>query len=313
MAAAPGGGGCATSFYPVVPMSARSGDIELSTVAWRPAKEREVVISSRSPSPQQIRGAWMTVPTRAPCSGGAKATQIEVDRQPLSGAPLAPGAHEIRARFEAAGDDFELGLVVDLQLPGGACARVPAVSESVPMEARGRMVWIWGSTIDFNTNLSGLFGIVGFTVGGGAWFGPALVTAATGLAVSTCIESVCGRQKDGSLNSDWAWPFLLEARLPVGIARSGAMHGIPMVGLRYSAASVGVPATNGDRRFVVQGLYGVLSWSLLEVPRGPFRHIERASSMELSVPIGVLFDPAGPSNQRVAFSAGLGFRFAFPL
>ena len=67
-------------FQPTVPMRGRSGDVELTLRHLRLGAKREVVFESRSTAPHTIRGGWVTVATRDPCSGGAEIAEVIVDR-----------------------------------------------------------------------------------------------------------------------------------------------------------------------------------------------------------------------------------------
>src|SRR5438045_3515171 len=126
---------CVVQFQPTLPMASRSDDLLLDLKALRFRKEVQVVFRSDGPSAHTIRAGWLTVPTRAPCSGGQETSRVAVDG--VSGAALPAGTHEVTAAFEA-GDASELDLVVDLQLDDGACARAPAISQSIPMMASDR-------------------------------------------------------------------------------------------------------------------------------------------------------------------------------
>jgi hypothetical protein len=81
---------------------------------------------------------------------------------------------------------------------------------------------------------------------------------------------------------------------------------IGLVGARYSFAPVSLPAMDGDRRFAVHALQGVLAWGY-DTLRGPFRHVERALPFEFAFPFGVLVDQGAP-NHGVVFVGGIEMR-----
>jgi hypothetical protein len=310
-------GACAGRYHPTLPLSARSGDIELTVESWHPALSREIVMHSRSQTAHTIRAGWNTVATRDPCSGGAEATQISVDSGSLPAAtgplPLPPGEHEIRLAFPRGAGAFEIDTVVDLELDDHACSRVPAVSQYVPMRALGAPVVVVDTDLAANTQLNGLLGAYILTLGVGRWVGPALITASAGIAGSTCKQDLCGKNSDGSARVGLAFPFLLETRSLVHVFDGPTdMANMLTAGARYTFMSAELPLPDGSRRFAVHGLQAVLGWSLVAFPRGPFSGGEHGAQVELSLPVGVLFDPSAPSR-RFAASFGFGIRYVFPL
>src|SRR5262245_56533886 len=110
-------------------MRARSRDVALELEALRLGNAREVVFQSESTAPLAIRQGWLTVATRAPCTGGAEAIEIVVDGGASQPGVLPAGAHELAVQFDHGLGDFTLDTVVDLALEGGACVRAPAVSQ----------------------------------------------------------------------------------------------------------------------------------------------------------------------------------------
>jgi hypothetical protein len=85
-----------------------------------------------------------------------------------------------------------------------------------------------------------------------------------------------------------------------------------MIGARYAYVPVRLPATNGERRFSVHALQGVLAWGFGDNLSGPFRHLERAISYEVAVPIGIIVDQGAPAG-GAAFAAGVEIRMMFHL
>jgi hypothetical protein len=136
---------------------------------------------------------------------------------------------------------------------------------------------------------------------------------AVGIAGTTCNPDLCGRTSDGAARAGLAVPFSLETRSLVHMF-SGPIDMVNMLtaGVRYSFTRVSLPTPGADRHFAVHGLQAVPGWWLVGVPRGPFAGGEHGAHMELSLPVGVLFDPSAPSRQ-FAVSFGLGLRFVFPV
>jgi len=300
-------------FTPVIPMSARSGDVELRLHHLGVGgPSRTLAFESHSAAPHRVRRGWLTVATRDPCTGGADATGIVIDRGAVADGVLPPGSHELAVKFGNDLDDFSLDVVVDLEIDDGACMRVPAISQAVPLEAEKRLVAVAGFGLVANGDLSGLSSVVDASAGAGGWLGPALVTAQVGVGGSLCNEGTCGRDADGNLRSGLSIPVSIDARYPFGTATSGKMVGVGMLGARYAFVPVRLPAMDGDRRFVVHAFQGVLSFAIGDNLPGPFRHVERAALWEFAFPIGVLVDQGAP-HHGVVFAAGLEMRALFPM
>ena len=310
-------GACAGRYRPVLPLSARSGDVDLTVASWHPALSEEVVLRSHSQTSHVILSAWNTVATRAPCSGGASGRQIAVDSETSQAGAgplrLPPGEHEIRVAFLHTADAFELDTVVDLELDDHACARVPAVSQDVPMRANAGPVVLGGTDLAAAVGSNRLLGLYAFTLGVGRWIGPTLITASGGIAGATCNPDLCGRTSDGSARAGYAFPFSLETRSLLHMF-DGPTEMVRMLtaGARYSVMSVLLPTPGADQRFFVHGLQAVPGYWVGGAPRGPFVGGEHGAHMELSTPVGVVFDPSATSK-RVAVTFGLGFRFVFPV
>ena len=73
-----------------------------------------------------------------------------------------------------------------------------------------------------------------------------------------------------------------------------------------------LPLPSGSQRFTAQSAFGELGWGLLEVPPGPFRHLERAVPIEMAIPLGVTVQTGG-GNAHAVFSGGLVLRYLLPL
>jgi hypothetical protein len=307
------GTGCLTPFRPTLPMRAVSGDVELALKEVRVAGVQEVVYQTRSIAPHTIYRGRLTVPTRAPCSGGEDAVSIEVDRGTVPPGTLPPGDHELRARFENSANDFVLDLVFDLELEDGTCARAPMVSQSVPMIAVKQFAFVGSIDITATPDLHGLRGLYGGKIGGGGWVGPMLLTAEAGLGSATCVEEVCGRDQQGKFRAGLSVPFSVDARYAFGASNMNRILRVFLVGARYTLATVSLPTlTEGDRDFVTHAAHGVLSLGIGDAVRGPFQRLERAAFMESFVSVGAVLAP-GVSNAGVGFSGGFGVRFLLPI
>jgi hypothetical protein len=305
---------CATArFEPSVPMRARSRDVTVTLEALRTGLlSREIVFESESTAPVSVREGWLTVATRAPCTGGADAAEIVIDDGRSPAGVLPAGKHEIAVRFHQSVNDFTLDTVVDLSLDGGRCVRAPAVSQSIPLVGRSRFVLSGTSALDFNSDVSGLRGFFGARIGGGAWLGSLLLTGEVGVGGALCNESLCGHSADGSLRSGFTVPLEVAAHYNLGSAIRGNMINFGLVGARYAFAPARLPAPGGDRQFAAHSVQAVLAWGIGDAIRGPFRHAERAPLFELMLPIGVLIAPGAPGG-HVGFASGLTIRFLIPL
>jgi hypothetical protein len=250
----------------------------------------------------------VTVATRDPCSGGADVVAIAVDRGAVGGGLLPPGSHELAVKVDDRLDDLTLDLVVDLQIENGACLRAPAISESVPLEAERRFMLTTGLVLGGNGDLSGLRAFTAFNVGGGGWFGPALLTAQVGGGLSVCNEGTCGLDADDQLKNSWAVPIALDVRYPFAIGARNKLVSVGLIGARYTFMPLELPALDGDRRFAVHGFQAVLGWAFADNLNPRFRHLERAMPGEFSFPIGVFVDQGAPYH-RVVFAAAFEFRF----
>jgi hypothetical protein len=302
--------GCA-HFEPTVPMQARSGDVVLDLKEVTVFAGRRVVYRAHSDGPHVIREAWLTVPTRSPCSGGARAESVDIDDGRGAPGELPAGDHEVSVKLDTSGD-FALDVVVDMEVDDGACLRAPAVSQSLPMVAPRRIVGIFSMDLSGTSSVSGLDSIYGVRVGAGGWLGPVLLTAEGGIGGSTCTPGVCGRGSDNSLRSGLAIPATVAFRVSPGSLVINRLLSVWLVGARYSFASVGLPTPEGDRRFATHSFQGVVSWAVADGGRGPFTHVERSPLSEFAFPIGVIWAPDAPAG-KVAFVAGLELRFLIPL
>jgi hypothetical protein len=303
--------GACGHFVPTVPTRSRSGDVDLELVEVVTGPRIGLVYRSQTGASHAIRRAWLTVPSRAPCSGGAEATEIAVDGQPAPDGVLPAGAHEVRVRLEA-GTHFTLDTVVDLQIEDGLCARAPAVSQSLPFESARRTLLVTSIGLNGNGDLDGLRGLVDFRIGAARWAGPVLLSAEAGIGAATCNPAVCGMTKNGEAKSGSAVPLSADARVAFDWGTLNLLTNFGLLGARYKFTPVTLPAMDGDRHFGTHGLFGVLGWAFTDAVHGPFHHVERGPLIEMSIPIGVLVAPE-LATQRAAFSIGFDMRMLFPL
>jgi hypothetical protein len=291
-------------------MGARSGDLQLELGLFRAGFWNEFVFQSRSTVPHSIRQGWLTVASRAPCSGGQEATKIAIDGG--GGDSLSPGVHEVAIKFGAAPAGMELDLVVDLGLDDGLCARAPAISQSIPMAAPNRFVMVGSMALHGGSDLRGLRATYGFRVGGGGWLGRFLLTAEAGVGAAVCNDSSCGRDSDGNLKSGVAFPLAVDVRYSFAPEVSSTIDAF-FLGAGYSFMPVRLPASE-ERRFGLHGLHVApgFAFGFFPMGNGPFIHAQRTPLYECLLPIGVLIDPSG-SSRKVGFSAGMSFRMLLPL
>jgi hypothetical protein len=303
--------GCA-HYEPTVPMRARSADVVLDLQYVAVGGGRQIAYRAHADAPHVIRHAWLTVPTRAPCSGGAAADALDVDGRPSPTGELPAGDHDVRVKLDSNAEDFALDVVVDMEVDEGVCLRAPAVSQSLPMSAPRRLVAVGTMDLAGNSELSGLSAIYDAKVGLGAWLGPVLLTAEAGIGGATCKAQLCGREPDNSLRTGLAIPATLGVRVSPGAGIRNRVVSVAFVGARYAFASVGLPAPEGDRRFATHALQGVVGWAIGDGTRGPFTHLERGPLYEMAFPIGVVWAPDAPA-EKVAFAAAFELRFLLPL
>jgi len=304
--------GCLAHFEPSAPMRARSADVDLSLVEFRTnLLGREFVLHAESAEPHVIRQAHVTVPSRAPCEGGATVQQIRIDGQPTYTGLLPAGSHTLSAGLARNFNDFTFDMVVDFELEDGGCLRAPIVSQSIPMVTRQRWSVVMTDILDANATISGLTGVFSAQLGLGRWVGPFFVAAHGGIGQSFCSFDVCGKTEGGTRRSGLAFPGSAEVRYVIGDLSS--QFGIaPSVGVRYTYASVELPTLQGDRRFSVHGVQADLAVSYIGLPKGPFAQTERMPVYDFTIPLGIVVDPKATAG-RVAFAGGMGMRFYLPL
>lgn len=309
LALAAGAVGCRGPRYePTVPMQARTGDVDI-TLKYLHTLKREFTFETHSTLPHRVRNAWLTVPSRAACSDGAKTETIRVDGEAAT--VFGPGTHTVEVQFGAPGRSYREDLVVDLELEGGDCLRVPAISQSIPMQPNRPLVLIAALQAEGNADLSGLRGVAGVRLGAGGWLGPVLATAEAGIGGGLCNRTTCGQDGKGQLNNGIAFPLAASARVfPLSYTANGFFN-TAMLGARYTIMPVRLPALDGDRHFAVHGLHAILGWAVGDGAQGPFWHTERTAMFEIGIPIGIWVYPDASTN-TVAFGSGFDIRVDIP-
>jgi len=302
--------GCVTHLQPTVPMGAQSGDLSLQLKMLKASTGRTFVLETHSQVQHTIRQGWLTVPTRAPCSGGESMDEVEVDGLEMTEAVLPPGVHELHARFLTHQSDFRLDVVLDLRLADGACVRSPVISQSLPLEVPSRPLLTFSTDVNGDSDLSGLRAVVGLQVGAAAWVGRFLLGGDVGAGMAMCNTETCGRTSDDNLRTSFTFPLQANASYRIGDVQRDLLFSTFLVGLRYSFFPISLPALGGERRFLVHGSYATFTWAFADPIRGPFLHQERRPLYQLVIPVGVLWEPDG---QKAGFTGGMSVRVLLPL
>ena len=299
--------GCAR-FQPVMPLRARSADVEVVLKYLRIGRFGELVFAAHAESTHVISQAWLTVPTRSPCTGGQEVNDLHVDGHSWV---LPAGDHEISVWPNTGNIDLSLDTVVDIETDQ-TCIRVPAVSQSLPLDAAPRPALVSEMTVLFTPTPVGLRAFVGLEGGVGVWLGAVQVIAQAGYASAICQEWACGRDAQGNLRSGAAIPVSIEARRALGVATVNHFANVFFLEGSYTVTPFWLPLPGGDRRFTAQSVFGEIGWGFVEVPPGPLRHLERAAPIEMAIPLGVTVQTGG-GNAQTVFSGGLVLRLMLPL
>jgi hypothetical protein len=298
-------------YQPTLPMQARSGDLSLHLRQLRLGRSKVFTFDSQSTAVHTIRQGWLTVATREPCSGGEEAGRIAIDG---GGSTLSPGTHQLRIDFRDPPTEMGIDLVVDLQMDDGRCARVPALSQSVPMEAGGRFVVMLTNDNVGGEDLRGFRSSLGGSLGAGAWLGPVLLTAQAGVGLAVCNTSACGEDKDGNNIFRVTFPMAVDALY--SLEPTVALDGLSawLVGVSYGFVPVRLSALEGERRFGVHRFHLTpgAGLGMFRGGDGPFLGTRRSMVMQVLFPVGVHVDPGGPTR-TVGLSGGLVFRVLLPL
>lgn len=300
--------GC-TRFQPVVQLPAKSGDVEMELKYLRVGPFGELVFAARSTDGHPLSQAWFTVASRSPCTGGDALDDIRVDGERMGFLPA--GEHQV-SLWPAGGKlQFGLDTVVDIRTDAG-CLRVPAVTQSVPLVPAARPTLVLDSDVIFAPMPSGLWALVGVSAGIGPWIGPVQLIGKVGFAGANCRDSTCGRDAQNNLRVGSAIPISAEARYGLGSWQIRSFVNNGFVEARYVVTPFWLPLPGGEQRYTAQSVFGAFGWGFLELPPGPFRHLERATQIELAIPLGVT-SQSGGGGRHTVFSGGMTVRFAFSL
>ena len=268
----------------------------------------ELVFAAHSESTHVISRAWLTEPTRSPCTGGQEVNDLHVDGHSWV---LPAGDHEISVWPNTGNVDLSLDTVVDIETDQ-TCLRAPAVSQSLPLDAPPRPALVSEMTVLFTPTPVGLRAFVGLEGGVGAWVGAVQVIAQAGYASAICQEWACGRDAQGNLRSGAAIPVSVEVRRALGVATVNHFANVLFLDGSYTVTPFWLPLPGGDQRFTAQSAFGEIGWGFVEVPPGPLRHLERAAPIEMAIPLGVTIQTGG-GNAHTVFSGGLVLRLMLPL
>jgi hypothetical protein len=104
----------------------------------------------------------------------------------------------------------------------------------------------------------------------------------------------------------------LAARYGAATVVLGRLTNVFFLNARYVVAPFSLPLPGGDQRFTAQSLLGEIGWGFLEMPHGPFLHIERVVPLEFAVPLGVTVQ-TGQGGAQAVFTAGLTLRYILSL
>jgi hypothetical protein len=270
--------------------------------ALRVGWSRGFIYETRSPHEHQIENAWLTVPTRDPCSGGYQPQSLTIDGVLTRWLP--PGIHEIELLYLHQLDDFDIDAVVDLATKDGRCVRAPAINRSVRMEGANRTLLLGAAGGYGSSNGVRMEAIFDVKLGVGRWVGPFLLAASGGAAVVGCDEFVC------SQDTVWGVPLAFDLRYNLG---SRALHHtlwVGLLGLSYTYLYATLPMVTGDRSIGIHVIHGTLGYGSRNIPLGPFRHRERGGLLEMNVRLGVMSDPG---VGKTTFSGGMELRLLSPL
>ena len=306
--------GCGVRFRPAVPMRAQSDDVELELVSMRVGLSPEIVLTARSSVPHVIERGYLTVATRAPCTGGAELTRIAIDGEPARSTTLPEGTHTLRIDSPDRLKGYTLDIVADFAMEDGTCARTPVLSQSIPMDPGRRVVVMLGAGALGNTTLAGIKASADFQLGAGASVGPMLLTAHFGVGTAQCVASLCGPGDDGKAKVATTVGGGLSAIGGLPLPGAAFRSSVVTLGARYSYFTTRLPelASGQDGpRLNVHALQALVGWGIGIGFQGPFRHRERTPFMEFAVPVGVMAEQRAFS--QVAVVGGIEARFLLDL
>jgi hypothetical protein len=299
--------GCATGFEPTVAMRGRSRDVDVQLLEVRAsAASARFLYRTRSIVSHQLGKAWLTVADRAPCSGGAEATNLELDG--LETSTLVAGTHALAATFDSR-NSLRFDLVVDVELDGPGCLRAPAISQSLPMVPPRRFLLVADLSINF-TGLPDLRAVDTVGLGGAGWVGPLLLSAEAAIGAGTCNSGACGRDSGGQLRESLAFSAGADARYLLDAFSLNRIGWLFTGGLRYRVSSARLSAPATRHMATVHSAQAVLALGMADRAPGPFAHLERTPLLETAVFVGPTVDP---ESRRVATSGGIEIRVLLPL
>jgi len=302
--------GCGVRFRPAVPMRAQSADLELELASIRVGLAPEIVFTARATAPHAIDHGYLTVATRAPCAGGADLSRISIDGAPAGERLLPAGTHTVRVESPDRMNGYTLDIVADFAMADGTCARVPVLSQSIPLDPEPRVVLMLGAGALGNTTLAGVKASADFQIGGGTTVGPILVTAHFGVGTAQCVASLCGPGDAGKARTAMSGGALTAMG---GVPFSGtALQGsILTLGGRYTFSTTRLPTTEPTPRLDFHALQALIGWGIGVGFKGPFRRRGMTPVIEFAVPVGVMAEQSALSH--VAFVGGIEARFLIDL
>ena len=303
--------GCGVRFQPAVPMRAQSGDVELDLTSIRVGLSPEIVFTAHSTAPHTIDHGYLTVATRAPCTGGADLSRISIDGEPVGTRLLSAGTHTLRIESPDRMKGYTLDIVADFAMVDGTCARVPVLSQSIPLDPQPRFVLVLGAGALGNTTLAGVKASADFQIGGGATAGPILVTGHFGVGTVQCVASLCGPGDDGKARTAPSYGGALTASGGLPLSGTALQGSILTLGARYSFSTTRLPAMEPARRLDFHALQALIGWGMGVGFPGPFRHRGMTPFIEFAIPVGVMAEQSALS--QVALVGGIEARFLLDL
>lgn len=298
-------------FQPAVPMRAQTADIELELANLRLGLSPQIVLTARSSAPHVIERGYLTVPTRAPCTGGADMTSIAIDGQPAKDGVLPAGTHTLRIESADRMNGYTLDIVADIVMTDGTCARTPVLSQSIPLNAEPRVVLVAGVGALGNTTLAGVKASADFQIGAGGTVGPVLVTAHFGVGTAQCVASLCGPGDDGKAKVATALGGALTAIRGFPLPGEALRGSLLTLGARYSFFTVRLPALAASQRVDFHSVQALIGWGVGAGLPERIRGRGMTPVIDFAFPIGVMAEQSALS--QVAFVGGVELRMLLDL
>ena len=271
----------------------------------------EIVLGARSTVPHTIERGYLTVATRAPCTGGAELTRITIDGEPVGSRLLPPGAHTIHIESPDRMKGYTLDIVADLAMTDGTCTRVPVISQSIPLDAVPRVVLVVGVGAQGNTTVAGVKASADVQLGAGATVGPLLLTAHFGVGTAQCVAALCGPGDNGNAKVSAAYGGALTATRGIALPGTALQGSLLTLGARYSFLTTRLDTPEPSPRLDFHALQALLGWAIGVGFQGPFRNRETTPVIEFAIPLGVMAEQSALS--KVAFVGGIEGRFLIDL